>query len=1127
MVSVLVLGELALEADGRVLNRIGSHRARSLLGWLAVHPGLHPRARVAAVFWPDVLDASARTSLRSTLAVLRRELGEPGASLVTATRDRLGIQPGAEVWIDLHAFEQLVSRGRLEQAADLCHGELLRDLDDDWVNEPRERHRHQLLGVLGRLAEEAERSGDLETALKRTREQVALDPLSEEAQRDLVRRLAATGDRAGGLAAYQSYGERLRRQLGIAPSAATRELAESVRSGEAGRGPELAKPEPPASLPAILARPEPVPMVGREAELKHLRSALHRATEGQLHAVLVTGEAGSGKSRLVAEFAREAHTAGTSVWAGRCHEGSPVPYGPFVEALRPHAGMDRLPAWAAEELSRLLPELTGLDPAPPASASDPEGARYRLFEAVVSAVVEASSDAPVLLVLEDLHWADHSTLLMLAHLTRVTSTSRILVLGTAREGEPVPDGLAKLLAELTRDRRLTRLALGGLTETEVGALASAWLEEEPAAGLAAELHGRTGGNPLFVQELLRQTQEADGLGEASLPPGVPAGVQEVISQRVGRLGEPSAEALAIAAALGDDFDIHEVAETAGRETNDLVGPLDAALAAGLLREVPGSAGRYRFSHDLVRETVYGAQSATSRALLHLRIADALERLRSDDRDRLPELARHMADAGPAGDVERTVRYALLAGEVALARLAYEEAAAICQRALRVADQARFEGSGRIDLLLACGEACLRAGDAEGARARFTGAAEAAREAQEPDLLARAALGFAGLGVTITAPRPEVRGLLEEALAAVSAGSALRPPLLARLAIELYYAPPSARRAALSEEAVRAARPLGGGALLDALNARHVALWGPDHLEERLELADELLSGARVAGDRERELQGLNWRVLDLIEAGRLDAAREAIDAHEALADDLLLHAYRWYAPMWRAMLAALAGRFEEAEEFTAAGELIGRRAQDANAVLLFEIQRFYLRYLEGTSPDEDIVAIEQRASASPAGYAWYAFLAEIQVAMGREKEARRWLRIGAQNLDGLPRDVNWLYTVTGLGRTSASIGEIALAESIYGQMAPYSDRNVMAGRATVCIGSAALALGQMADALGRPDEAEGHFEQALRRNSELGARPWLERTQLAFAAMLKRRGDTTRAGAVLAGSHAGITRTSR
>ena len=246
MLRVFVLGEFALEADGHRVDRIASHRARSLLAWLAIHPGLHPRARVASAFWPDVLDESARSSLRTTLATLRRELGRPAADVVTATRERVGIETGREVQIDRDVFEQLVSRGELQQAAALCRGELLADLDDDWVHEPREDHRRQLLELLGLIAGEAEGAGDLDTALDRTRERVALDPLSEEAQGDLIRRLAAAGDRAGALAAYKAYGARLRRDLGIAPSAAIRELAEGVRSGSsqpAGNGAGPAAPE--------------------------------------------------------------------------------------------------------------------------------------------------------------------------------------------------------------------------------------------------------------------------------------------------------------------------------------------------------------------------------------------------------------------------------------------------------------------------------------------------------------------------------------------------------------------------------------------------------------------------------------------------------------------------------------------------------------------------------------------------------------------------------------------------------------------------------------------------------------------------------------------------------------------
>ncbi len=674
---VLALGDLMVEVDGQPVDRIASHRARSLLAWLAVHPGLHPRSRVAGVFWPDVLEESARSSLRTTLATLRRELGGSAARAVSSSRESVGIEPCAEVQIDAQAFEQHLSRGELEEAVALCRGDLLADLDDDWVNEPREQHRHRLLSVLGALAEEAERSGDLDTALGRTREQVALDPLSEEAQTELVRRLAATGDRAAALAAYQAYSDRLRRDLGIAPSAACRQLVDQVRSGEAAHSPR-------APLPAMLARAEPAPIVGRDAELEQLRAALARAAEGNLCAVLVTGEAGSGKSRLAAEFASEAHASGADVWAGRCFEDSPAPYGPFVEALRHRVNKDALPAlpgWAEEELSRLLPELVVFDATMQAPASDPVEARYRLFEAVVAVVAQASDRARILLVLEDLHWADRSTLLMLAHLTRTATSSPILVLGTARDGEPSPEGLATLVGELAHDRRLVRVALEGLSEAEVGELASAWLTDERPTGLDAQLHARTDGNPLFVEELLRDAEDSGRMSEVGMAPGVPAGVREVIGQRVDRLGKRCADTLALAAVLGHEFDLRELEDAAARPVDDLVESLDAALDARLLQEAGGDGRHYRFSHDLVRETVYGNLSAARRSLLHLRAADAIERLHADDPKRLPELARHLADAGPAGDPDRAVGYLLSAAEQARRGWATTEAIALYNRAL--------------------------------------------------------------------------------------------------------------------------------------------------------------------------------------------------------------------------------------------------------------------------------------------------------------------------------------------------------------------------------------------------------------------------------------------------------------
>jgi predicted ATPase len=240
-----------------------------------------------------------------------------------------------------------------------------------------------------------------------------------------------------------------------------------------------------------------------------------------------------------------------------------------------------------------------------------------------------------------------------------------------------------MIGELARDRRLVRIAVEGLSQDEVGELVSAWLRKEGAVGLAAELHRRTGGNPLFVEELVRYARDAGRLGEAGLAAGVPAEVSGVIGQRVGRLGERCAEMLAFGAVLGHEFDLRELEEATGLQTDELVESLDAALAARLLREVREGGCRYRFAHDLVQETVYGSLSTARRSWVHLRIADAIEQLHGDDPKRLPELALHLAAAGPASDPERAVRYLLLAAEQARRGFATSEAIELYNEALEL------------------------------------------------------------------------------------------------------------------------------------------------------------------------------------------------------------------------------------------------------------------------------------------------------------------------------------------------------------------------------------------------------------------------------------------------------------
>jgi DNA-binding SARP family transcriptional activator len=394
MLRIRLLGELSVEVDGRVLEHIASGRARALLAWLALHPGLHPRSRVASQFWPDILEESARASLRTTLTTLRRELGESAAGCIVADRERVGIEDGPGLWVDVREFARLVALHRGAEALELCHGELLSDLDDDWVLEERDRHRQSVGEVLAALGAAAEEAGDLQLATRYSREEVALDPLSEDAARALIRRLARTGDRATAVASYRTLRAALRRDLGIEPSVQTRALVQEIQS----EAPSSAGAAPPPALPGALTRADSGPLVGRGDALARLRQAWRQASAGDAGMVTVVGEAGVGKTRLIAAFAVEAQRGGATVLAGRCFEDRVAPYGPFAEALRQRiASSAPASGWVAAELARLLPELA---PAHADAEGDPRSARYRLFEAVALVLAEAARDRPVLLVIE-------------------------------------------------------------------------------------------------------------------------------------------------------------------------------------------------------------------------------------------------------------------------------------------------------------------------------------------------------------------------------------------------------------------------------------------------------------------------------------------------------------------------------------------------------------------------------------------------------------------------------------------------------------------------------------------------------------------------------------------------------
>jgi DNA-binding SARP family transcriptional activator len=687
MLRVLLLGELVVESSGRRVELSGSWRARSLLAWLALNPGSHPRGDIAARFWPDVLDSSARTSLRNGLWALRRALGPDAADAIVATRDRVGLQ-GA--WIDATAFAGHVRAGELQEALALCRGDLLAGLDEDWVLEYRDAHREQLSAVLERMAAEAEAAGDLTGAIARTRARAALDPLAEDAHRALIVRLTRAGDRAGALAAYGRLRERLRRDLGLSASQETRELVLQIREGEAaGERAEGWTPGARFPLPPRLRQPAPAAFVGRERELTLLRSlwADVRASGGTRLALIV-GEPGMGKSRLIRELAVEAADAGAIVLYGAADEDLLIPHQHFVEALGHYvasaapAELRRRAEVRAPDLEPIAPGISDLVEAQPRADGRQESGRYRLFAAVAALLGDLADEAPVLLLLDDLHWADQSTAALLRHVLESRPDMRLLVLATQRPVEAAQSGaLAEALQRLTQQHLLDRVALPGLEDADIAALSDSLTGEPLAPELVQAIREEAGGNPFFVQEIVRHLSEADRTdGVRSLRADVPEGVREVVNLRLARLEDACVRLLTLAAVIGIEFELAPLERVSDLQGEDLAAALDEALVAGLVVEsADGEHERFAFSHALVRRTLLGHLSRAHRRRIHARVAEALKVSRGDAA--LLQIAHHLCEALPVADREEALDYATRAADQALSGLAYAEAVDLYTRAL--------------------------------------------------------------------------------------------------------------------------------------------------------------------------------------------------------------------------------------------------------------------------------------------------------------------------------------------------------------------------------------------------------------------------------------------------------------
>jgi DNA-binding SARP family transcriptional activator len=690
--------EADLSGGGRVLLPA---RAQALLARLAVAPGqAHARDKLAALLWPDAPAPRARQSLRQALLTIRQAFPIADPPLLVDQGDLVALNPAA-VEVDAAMFERLVtegSPGALERAAALYGGDLLEGIAaqdapfEEWLLAERERLREMALQALGKWLGQQTSAGNVEGGIHTAVRLLALAPAEEPVHRTLMRLYARQGRRAAALRQYQICRAALKRELGLDPEPATRQLYQELL-----QSPLTERPAP-RPAPAREAVPAPLrgaeaPLVGRQVELDHLRQRREQAWAGRGQLAVILGVAGIGKTRLVEAVVEEALEQGGRVLVGRSYESSQIlPFGPWVEALREGGVIEqvaRQPSLAGRfraELGRILPQLAMGEPDVAAGGED----RLRLFEALVHVVERLARSQPLLLVLEDLHWADELSLRLLAFVSHRVARWPVLVVLTAREEEMLTTpGLRQLLLEVEREAWVTRVGLRPLTRDETVALtrdlARAGRDSAGVDRLGERIWEASLGNPFIAVETVRAIDEGGELA-AGQPLPLPSRVRDTIVARLERLGRRAQEVAGVAAVVGRRFSFALVQRAAG---------LDAAEAAQSIEELVGRQvlhvvdERFDFTHERVREVAHARLLPPRRQLLHAAVAGALESLYPD---RLDELADRLAHHYSKTDVDdKAIAYLTRFAE--RVAQAYDNAAAVEALREALARARRAPGGG--------------------------------------------------------------------------------------------------------------------------------------------------------------------------------------------------------------------------------------------------------------------------------------------------------------------------------------------------------------------------------------------------------------------------------------------------
>ncbi len=1131
-----ILGPLEVLDDGRAVALAGS-KPRALLALLLLHANETLTSdRLIDELWGERPPAGAAKTLQMHVSRLRKALsGEDGRSAgLIITRERgysLAIYPEQ---LDAWRFERLVAEGRdelaagraesavtaLEHALDLWRGSPLADLAyEPFAQQEVARLEDLRVAAVERLVEAKLALARHAEVLEQLESLIAEHPYREGLRAQLMLALYRCDRQADALQAYQDARHTLAEELGIEPGERLRALEHAILVQDPGL--QLIVGAQPAKRSTGAETPRRA-FVGRDRELGELVACLDDTFAGRGRLALIAGEPGIGKSRLADALMEEARARGAGGVVGRSWEAGGAPaYWPWIQVLRgyirdadPDAVRTQLAA-GATELAQLLPELRErFDGLPEASSLEGAGARFRLFEAVASFLVDAGRARPLVIGLDDLHAADEPSLLLLRFVARGLADSRLLVVGAYRDVDPTLRApLTTALAELVREPHTAQIALTGLSATDVAEYVELSTGIEPAPGLAEAIHAETEGNALFVSEAVQLLVAEGSVDRAEAHLSIPAGVRAVIGRRVARLSEPCRTLLVPASVIGREFALDALTELSELGGDELMDVLNEAMAERVLDDVPGAPGRVRFGHVLIRDTLYDELTAARRMQLHKEVGEALESVYSSDPEpHLAELAQHFVAAAPLGLKDKAIEYSRRAGDRAALQLAAEEAARHYEVALSLADADLV----RCELLLALGDAQARAGDSRASKLALREAADLAERIGLVQHLARAALHYGGRFVWVRGSTdPALVPLLERALAAIDdQDSPIRVRLLARLAASVRDEPLRDRRVALAEEALAMARRSGDPlTLATALEGHWIAVEAPDlYLRgDGLAVTDELISLGEQLGDKERVFAGHDHRLHAFWALADRAGVDVELDVVPALADELRQPAQHWAVGTGQTMLALMEGRFDEAEQLISETLTLGERAESWNSVVSQRLALFVLRRDQGRLAElEDVISRSIHEYPSLARFR--SALAHLYAELGRERDARATFDdLMSRDLAREYVDAEWLFMLALLADPCAWLGDREAAGRLYSMLLPYERLYAMAP-VEALFGSVARALGVLATALGRFDEAERHFEVAIEIESTMRARPWLAHARHDFAAMLLVRASAGDAG---------------